>query len=372
MNKYIWELPQWDHFSWNEAELLPLVSTARLKQGQLIQKIKALATEELDRAEAKIFEEETLKTAQIEGETYNPQSVRSSIYRRLGLDYAGLPHTERHVDGLVEILFDATLHYDLPLTHKRLFGWHAALFPTGYSGLAEIKAGSYRTDSTGPMQVISGPIGKEKVHYQAPQAHLVPEEMEQFLEWWKTSKYSMEGIIRAGVAHFYFVTIHPFADGNGRIARAIADMALAQDDKLAKRYYSLSAAILSQRKAYYEVLEQSQKGTQDITSWLVWFLQCFITALDTSERLLRNIFQKSTFWDKYRNIEINAKQRKVLNLLLDAGQEGFEGGLTTRKYRGITKVSRATAARDISDLLQKGLIKQNEGQGRNVNYDINW
>lgn len=372
MTKYIWQTSNWSIFTWDEAILLPLISKARLKQGQLIQKVRALNPEELITAHARIYEEETLKTAQIEGNVYNPQSVKPSINKRLGIDYAGLPQAERRIDGLVEVLFDATTNYNLPLTKKRLIGWHAALFPTGYSGTLKIHVGSYRNDSTGPMQVVSGPMGKERILYQAPPAHDVPNEMEAFLHWWQKSEHTIEGIIRAGLAHFYFVTIHPFNDGNGRIARALTDMALAQDDKLTKRYYSLSAAIIKQRKNYYDMLETTQQDSSDITRWLEWFIECFIQALEASERLLKTIFEKAAYWQKHRNNEINIKQRKVLNCLLDIGRDKFEGGLTTRKYVGITKVSRATAVRDITDLLEKSMIIRNEGEGRSVNYDLSW
>jgi len=324
MNQYIWQLPKWNVFSWDEKKLLPLLVGVRSKQKQLVEKVQGLMDEGLKKAEAIIFEKETLKTAQIEGEKYDPRSVRSSIHRRLGLDYAGLPRTERHVDGLVNVLFDATLEHDKLLTKKRLFSWHAALFPTGYSGLTKIRVGEFRTDTGGPMQVVSGPAGKEKIHYQAPEAVKVPKEMATFLDWWKKSKGTLDGILRAGVAHFYFVTIHPFDDGNGRIGRALTDMALAQDDKLSKRYYSLSNEIVSQKKQYYDILEQSQKGDIDITNWLIWFVRCFSDALDTSDSLLKDIFFKTEFWAKHDSKEINSRQKKVMNRLLDAGKEvGF-------------------------------------------------
>ncbi len=369
MHRYIWELPNWNDFYWQEKKLLPLISAVRLKQGQLITKVKNLFEDDLKKAQAIILEEETLKTAQIEGEKYNPESVRSSIHRRLGLDYAGLPKTERHIDGLVQILLDASLEFDKPLTKKRLFSWNAALFPTGYSGLTKIDVGKFRT---GPMQVVSGPIGKEKVHYQAPKADVVSKEMAAYFNWWAGSIGNLDGIIRAGVAHFYFVTIHPFEDGNGRIARALTDMALAQDDKLSKRYYSLSNEIINRRKAYYDILKKSQKNGQDITNWLIWFIECFSLALDTSDTLLSDIFAKTNFWKKYSKVQVNSRQQKVVNKLLDAGIGNFEGGLTNRKYVSIANVSRRTAVREINDLLDKNILKQNEGEGRSVSYDINW
>ena len=308
MTSYIWELPNWPSFYWDEKRLLPTLSRVRLKQGQLIQKIQSLLEPDLKQAEAQVFEEETIKTAQIEGEKYNPESVRSSIHRRLGMDYAGLPRTERHIDGLVEVLFDATLNSNQPLTIKRLLSWQAALFPTGYSGLLKIKAGKFRTNTTGPMQVVSGVIGRERVHYQAPPAIRLKKEIEIFLSWWKNSEKSMDGIIRAGIAHLYFVTLHPFDDGNGRIARALTDMAMAKDDKLAKRYYSLSREILNEKKAYYQILEQSQKGNLDLTPWLVWFIDCFSQSLNDSDKLLKNIFVKTA----YCHVQVISVVREII------------------------------------------------------------
>lgn len=372
MTKYIWQYPNWQEFSWDEKKLLPLVAQARLKQGKLIRKMQNLMKADFKKAEAIIFEQETLKTAQIEGERYNPESVRSSIHRRLGLDYAGLPRTERHIDGLVAVLFDATLKHDQPLTGDRLFSWQAALFPTGFSGLTKIETGKYRADAQGPMQVVSGPIGKEKVHFQAPPASRVPEEMAAYFNWWRESQAAVDGILRAGIAHFYFVTLHPFADGNGRLARVLTDMALAQDDQLARRYYSLSSEIVKRRKQYYEVLEAAQKGGRSITDWLVWFIACFSDALDSAETLLKDVFLKTEFWRRFRSVAINSRQKKVLNRLLDAGRDKFMGGLTTRKYIGIAGASRRTAIREIQNLLSSGMLRQNKGKGRSVSYDIEW
>ncbi|MBU1085852.1 MAG: Fic family protein [Candidatus Beckwithbacteria bacterium] len=366
MKQYIWQQHSWPTFSWSKEELLPILSKVRLKQGKLIQKITSLLNEDLRQVEGIIFEAETTKTAQIEGEKYSIKSIKSSIHRRLGLSYVGLPPTQRHVDGLVKILFDATLNHDKPLNTSRLLSWQAALFPTGYSGLTKIKAGKFRTDETGPMQVISGAIGKEKVHYQAPEATTILKEIELFLNWWQESKHTTDGIIRAGIAHFYFITLHPFDDGNGRIARALTDMALSQDDKLAKRYYSLSNEIINQKQKYYQILEQSQKGNLDITDWLIWFIKCFSSALDTSEDLLINIFQKTKFWNQHSHQEINSRQRKVLNKLLESGKNN----LTTRKYINIAKLSRATAIREINNLVDKKILHKNQGKGRNVSYKI--
>jgi Fic family protein len=372
MTQYIWQKPNWHAFSWDEKICLALISQARLKQGKLIQKVQALIDDDAQLAEAIVFEQEALTTAQIEGEKYNPKSVRSSVYRRLGLDYAGLPETDRHIDGLVEVLFDAVINFSQPLNKKRLFGWHAALFPTGYSGLSKIQVGKYRTDHEGPMQVVSGPIGKRKIHFQAPPAKKLLKEMTKFFNWWSESEGSMDGIIRAGIAHFYFVTLHPFEDGNGRLARALTDMALAQDDKLTRRYYSLSNEIVSQKKNYYSTLEQSQRGANDITNWLVWFINCFTSAIDNSETLLVNIFSKAEFWQKNQKINISSRQKKVMNKLLDVGKGQFQGGLTTRKYMSLTKVSRRTAVREMQDLVDKKLLTQNKSKGRNVSYEVKW
>lgn len=371
MTTYIWKHQQWPRFTYDEAALLAAISAARLKQGQLIQKVQSLLEPDLRQAEAKVFEEETLKTARIEGEMYDPRSVRSSINRRLGLDYAGLPRTERHIDGLVEVLFDATLNFKQPLSKQRLFGWQAALFPTGYSGYNKIKAGKLRNDANGPMQVVSGPLGRETVHYEAPPADRLKQEINKYIDWWNKGE-DLDGIIRAGVAHFYFVSIHPFEDGNGRVARALTDMALAQDDKLARRYYSLSSEILKERKDYYRILELSQKRDLNITEWLEWFVNCFDRSLDASEDLLTNIFTKAEFWQRFQMAQINSRQRKVINVLLDAGKDNFEGGLTTRKYVGLTKVSRATAGREILDLLEKKMLTKNQASGRSASYDLNW
>jgi len=372
MTDYIWELENWPKFKWDETVLLPSLSTARLRQGKLIQKILGLLELDSKQAEACIFEEEALKTTQIEGEKYNPELVRSSIHRRLGLDYAGLPQTERHIDGLIEVLFDATRHFDEILTIQRLYGWQASLFPTGYSGLQKIAAGKFRNDIDGPMEVVSGSIGRERVHYQAPPANKVLHEIKLFLSWWNNQSLSSDGIIRAGIAHLYFVTIHPFDDGNGRIARALTDMAIAQDDKLNKRYYSLSTEILRDKQTYYKILEESQKGDLDITKWLTWFIDCFSAALINSEKLLENIFNKADFWRIHQMIEMNARQKKVINKMLDVGEDNFVGGLTTKKYMGMTGMSRITSIREINDLLLKNILIQNEGKGRNVNYSIKW
>lgn len=370
-NKYIWQQDSWPNFEWNESILLPIISQARLKQGRLTQQLLDIVGPEQKKAEAIIFEKEAITTVAIEGEKYDPKSVRSSINRRLGLDYAGLPKTQRHIDGLVEIIFDATQNYNQPLSKSRICSWHAALFPTSYSGLNKIRAGKYRNDENGPMQVTSDPIGKEKIHYQAPLHNMLDKEMSQFYKWWKKSE-KIDGIIRAGIAHLYFITIHPFDDGNGRIARVITDMALAQDDKSGIRYYSMSSEITKQKQKYYQILESSQKSNLDITEWLQWFINIYSEALNNSKQLLSNIIHKSIFWKKYNQKQLNNRQKKVLNKILDLGKDNFEGGLTTRKYINITKTSRRTAIRDIQDLLEQKLITKNPGSGRSASYDLAW
>lgn len=374
MTKYIWQKPNWTDFTWDEKLLLPILSQIKLTQGQLVQKLSSLLSEDLIKSQAIILEQETLHTAAIEGEKYNPESIRSSIHKRLHLQTAGLPHaTDRHIDGLIDVIIDATSHPNQSLTPQRLYAWHASLFPTGYTRLQKIRAGKLRNDASGPMQVVSGSIGHEKIHFEALPALQLTTEMQQFLSWWKKSHQGVNGIIRAGIAHLYFVTLHPFDDGNGRLARVITDMALAQDDLFPHRYYSMSQAIVTSKKQYYAILEKTQRGNSDITPWLVWFMQCLLTALITSDKLLHDIFTKTTFWQKFHTTSINERQRKIINKILDGGQNNFTGGLTTRKYININHgISRRTAIREIQDLLTKKLLTQNPGQGRNTSYDLCW
>lgn len=299
--------------------------------------------------------------------------MRSSVARRLGLPSAGLPEiNEPLADAVVEILLDATQNHESRLTAERLFGWQAALFPTGYSGIHRIQVAAWRDDRKGPMQVVSGPMGREKVHYQAPPANRLKDEMKRFFRWWEKGRKEMDGILRAGAAHLWFVAVHPFDDGNGRIARAITDMALAQDENLATRCYSLSSQIMAERDAYYEVLERINKQDNDITQWLKWFLACMSRAILSSNRLLANVMQKARFWKRHAQTALNDRQRKALNRLLDAGPGGFEGGLTNRKYAGMAHVSRATAQRELADLVKKGILLKNPGGGRSISYDLGW
>jgi len=369
MTQYIWERPDWTKFRWKNERILVELGECRLLQGKLLSKVAGLGLTLDSHAQVEILTEETLKTALIEGESLNMQAVRSSVARKLGLPSAGLP-VNRYVDGLVSVLLDATKNHDEPLTQKRLFGWHAALFPTGYSGMHRIRVGRWRGDKT--MRVVSGPVGRETVHFEAPPSDLIPAEIGCFLEWWKQSRGRVEGILRAAIAHFWFVTIHPFEDGDGRIARALTDMALSQDDRQSIRYYSLSSQIMVERDAYYHILERCQKGKGDITEWLVWFLGCFCRAIVHSEEILSDVLGKAAFWKVHAQDPLNDRQRKIINRMLDAGKGGFEGGLTTRKYVSLARVSRATAFREMDLLVKLGILKENPGRGRSTSYDLNW
>ena len=388
--KYLWQDKNWPQLTWKSDPLLALIGKARLRQGKLLMKVSRLGFKLGREARADILTEEAVKTSAIEGEHLNWETVRSSVARHLGLPAAGLPVRDRSVDGLVEVLLDATQNYNKTLTAERLKRWQAALFPTGQSGLMRIRTGKWRGPEPA-MQVVSGALGRKRVHYEAPPGKRVEKEMRQFLSWWRTSLGGEEGLLRSGLAHFYFVTIHPFEDGNGRIARALTDMALAQDEKLTTRYYSLSSQIMEERNDYYHVLEECQKGNVDVTEWLKWYLACFSRAVEKAEGLVADVLAKAEFWQRHSPTGINERQRKVVNRLLDAGRGGFQGGLTTRKYVSMARVSRATAFREISDLLEKGLLRQNPAKtgtsssrerggikgfrpakGRSASYDLNW
>ncbi|MEI6438510.1 MAG: Fic family protein [Candidatus Omnitrophota bacterium] len=368
--KYIWQNKNWTKFSWDSGRLLSLLGKARKVQGRVLSRVKSLAVTLTSEAQAEILIEEAVKTSAIEGEVLNRDSVRSSVDRHLGLSHAGLSKAERHIDGLVEILLDATRHYDQPLKAQRLKAWQAALFPTGYSGLFKVRAGQWRS---GDVQVVSGPVGREKVHFQAPPASAIDEEIRGFLHWWEKDSADVEGFLRAGIAHFWFVTIHPFDDGNGRVTRALTDMALAQDELLPMRFYSLSSQIMEERNGYYDVLEKSSKGSGDISLWLEWFLGCLTRAMERSEVTIARVLAKAEFWQIHSQTGMNERQRKIVNRLLDAGEGRFQGGLTTRKYVSLAKTSRATAFREIADLVDKKvLVRRAEGQGRSVSYELNW
>ena len=370
-SKYIWQNKNWTNFTWDSGRLLPLLGKARQIQGKILARVKTLGFRLTSEAQAEILTEETVKTSAIEGEILNRDSVRSSVARHLGLseEHRTMP-AGRQVDGLVEVLLDATQNYDKPLTAKRLKSWQAALFPTGYSGLHKIRAGQWRA---GDVQVVSGPVGRERVHFQAPPEGRLDDEIKNFLVWWEKSLKTQEGFLRAGIAHFWFVTIHPFEDGNGRLTRALTDMTLAQDEEMRIRFYSFSSQIMEERNAYYDVLEKCSHNGRDITKWLEWFLGCLIRAMEKSETIIAKILAKMEFWQTRSQTTMNERQRKVVNRLLDSGEGQFQGGLTTRKYVSMTKASRATAFREISDLVEKKvLIQKSQSKGRSVSYDLKW
>lgn len=367
MTRYIWQDPDWPNFRWDANTLLEPLGACRLAQGQLLSRVASLGLQLASQSHAEILVEETVKTSAIEGETLDVRSVRSSVARRLGLPSAGLP-VDRRVDDLVAVLLDATQNFAAPLTPERLCGWQAALFPSGYSGLHRIKVGGWR-DSSEPMRVVSGAIGRERVHFEAPPADRLADEMQWFLEWFSAESTTMEGILRAAVTHLWFVTIHPFDDGNGRIARALTDMALAQDDRQPARYFSLSTLIMANRNGYYDILETTQKGNCDITDWLTWFLDCYARSIRRSEELLDGVFLRAEFWQRHAQVTFSDRQRKVVNRLLEAGSDGFEGGMTTRKYAALTGASRATAFRELDQMYEAGILLRT-GQGRSVRYDL--
>jgi Fic family protein len=367
MTEYIWQQDEWPHFTWNTDTLLSPLGECRLQQGKLLSKLETLGLNLDPQAQAAILVEETLNTAAIENEQLDVRSVRSSVARRLGLPSAGMP-VDRRIDDLVSVLLDATQYFDQPLTRERLWGWQAALFPSGYSGMHMIKVGGWR-ESNEPMRVISGPIGREKIHYEAPPTTVLDREMGLFLAWFADSRGKLEGIVRAGLAHLWFVTIHPFDDGNGRLARAITDLAMAQDDRQQARYYSLSGQIMADRESYYDILERTQQGTCDVTDWLVWFLKCFSRAIGRSEEVMSGAWSKANFWQQHDQFKLSERQKKVVNRLLDAGPEGFEGGMTTQKYASMTHCSRATAFRELDQLFEMGVF-QRVGQGRAVRYQL--
>ena len=370
MPRYIWQHSDWPNFRWRDDRLLTLLADCRLNQGKLLSGTASLSGEHRTQARADILVEEAVQTAAIEGEVMERASVKSSVARRLDLPTAGLLTVNRHADGLVEVLLDGTTNHDRPLTATRIKGWQAALFPTGYSGLHRIRAGAWRGNDS--MRVVSGPVGRETVHFEAPPGDRVAREMQSFLRWWSARRGEVEGLLRAGVAHLWFVTIHPFEDGNGRIARALTDMALSQDEGLPSRFYSLSAQIMAEREVYYGALERSQRGGCDVTDWLEWFLGCFGRAIERSRELLGLVLLKARFWQKHAQTSINDRQRKVVNRMLDAGPGMFQGGLTTRKYISMAKVSRATAYREISGLVRRRMLRPNPGKGRSVSYDLVW
>ena len=365
MADYIHQLPGWPRIHWNEETLAALLGAVRHKQGHLLGRMESLGFSLQKNAELETLTLDVLKSSEIEGEKLNAEQVRSSIARRLGMDIAGAVQADRHVEGVVEMMLDATQNFCQPLTKERLFAWHSALFPTGHSGMRKITVGTWRNDADGPMQVVSGPTGKEKVHFEAPAAALVEREMSQFIAW-ANNDDSTDLVLRSAMAHLWFVTIHPFDDGNGRIARAIADLFLARSENSPQRFYSMSAQIRQERKAYYDILEKTQKGTLDITPWMEWFLECLGRSVDGTETTLAAVLQKARFWEKHAAATINERQRLILNKLLD----GFEGKLTTMKWAKMTKCSHDTALRDIQRLIDLGILVKDAGGGRSTSYSL--
>lgn len=365
MKRFIYQLDHWPDFIWNNDVIVNALSTARNMQGRLLGKMESLGFDLRNEAQLDIFTLDVLKSSEIEEEYLNPAQVRSSIARKLGIEIAGSVESDRHVDGVEQMMLDATQSCFQTLTHERLFDWHAALFLTGRSGMYKITVSDWRKDTTGPMQVVSGAMGREKVHFQAPDSSLVENEMKQFLEWFN-DKSKTDLVLKAAIAHLWFVTIHPFEDGNGRIARALTDMLLTQSDGSNQRFYSMSAQIRLERKEYYDILEKTQKGNLDITPWISWFLNCLINALKSTELSLKKPLFKARFWSIHADTPVNDRQKKLLKKLLD----GFEGKLTSSKWAKIAKCSRDTAIRDINDLIDKKMLQKEAAGGRSTSYAL--
>lgn len=361
--KYIWQSNDWPNWHYDLAALAwPLAEVSRA-QGLLMGRLADVGMVLRDQASLAALTDDVVKTSEIEGEQLNVESVRSSIARRLGVDIGTLAPIDRHVEGVVEMVLDATANCQTPVTRERLFGWHAALFPTGYSGLSRIKIGGWRDDASGPMQVVSGPIGRQQVHFEAPPAERLEAEISRFLDWFNGAS-DEPLLIKAGLGHLWFVTLHPFDDGNGRIARAIGDLLLARADGSPQRFYSLSAQIQRERKAYYDILERTQKGTMDVTEWLAWFLDTLHRAVDQAQHILDAVLTKARFWQRWATTPLNERQLKVLNKLLD----GFEGKLTSSRWAAIANCSPDTALRDINDLLARGVLRKSDAGGRSTSY----
>lgn len=365
MNFYIHQRPNWPNFTWDDELLLKLLGSVRHLQGKIVGKMEAVGFDVRNEASLDTLTLDILKTSEIEGEILDPEQVRSSLAKRLGLDIGGLISTDRNVDGVVDMLLDATQQAAQPLTEDRLFAWHSSLFPAGRSGLHKLLVGQWRKDSKGPMQVVSGSIGKENIHFEAPPAERVAAEMSTFLDWFN-KELSLDPVIKAGIAHLWFITIHPFEDGNGRIARALTDLLLTRGDGMSQRFYSMSTQIRVERKGYYKILEKSQQGLLDISAWLEWFLTCLLNALLNAEFTLQKVLVKHQFWLAHKGTTMNQRQIKTLNKLLD----GFAGKLTTVKWAKINKCSRDTALRDLQDLINKGLIEKEAGGGRSSSYEL--
>jgi len=362
---YIHQRDDWPRFHWDQDGLANQLAAVRHRQGRLIGRMEVLGLRLREEAVFNTLTQDVLKSSEIEGELLDIEQVRSSLARRLGLDIGALTAADRDVEGVVEMMLDATQKYQDPLTEERLFGWHAALFPTGRSGMRKIRVGAWRDDSSGPMQVVSGPIGKERVHYQAPPADRLPAEMSPFLAWFNETT-PIDPVLKASLSHLWFVTIHPFDDGNGRIARAIADLALARSEQSSNRFYSMSAQIRLERNDYYDILERTQKGTLEVTPWMQWFLGCLDRAFDGANATLASVLRKARFWEAHAEESFNDRQRKVVNRLLD----GFEGKLTSSKWAKLAKCSQDTAHRDIVDLVDRGILAKDAAGGRSTSYSL--
>jgi Fic family protein len=364
--KYIWQAKDWPNWRFDLAALAERMAGVSRSQGLLLGRLADIGMTLRDQASLVALTEDVVKTSEIEGETLNVESVRSSIARRLGVDIGALAPVDRHVEGVVEMVLDATINCYASVSRERLFGWHAALFPTRYSGLSKINVGAWRDDASGPMQVVSGPIGRQRVHFEAPPAERLETETSQFLDWVNgASKESP--LIKAGLGHLWLVTLHPFDDGNGRIARAVGDLLLARADRSPQRFYSLSAQIQRERKAYYDILERTQKRSMDVTEWLAWYLDALHRAVDQAQFTLDAVLTKARFWQRWATMPLNERQAKLLNKLLD----GFEGKLTSSKWAAIAKCSPDTALRDINDLLTRGVLRKTEAGGRSTSYELN-
>ncbi len=360
IDRFIHGLPEWPRFHWNRERLAKPLAAVRLQQGRLVGRMEGLGCHLQEDAVLQTLTSDVLKTSEIEGETLDAKQVRSSIARRLGMDIGALKPAGRNVDGVVDMMLDATRNYLQPLTADRLFDWHAALFPTGRSGMVRIKAGAWRDDASGPMQVVSGPIGRERVHFEAPAASRIEKEMAAFLDWFNDEAHTDDPVLKAGLAHLWFVTIHPFADGNGRMARAIADMQLSRSEGSPQRFYSMSAQIRQERKAYYGILERTD--SMDVTPWMEWFLGCLGRAIEGAQATLAAVLSKARVWESLAGIPLNQRQRLMINRLLD----GFRGKLSTVKWAKLTKCSHDTALRDIQDLVARGVLVRNPGGGRST------
>ena len=365
IEKYIYQQDDWPNFKWDFEKLTPLLAQVRHLQGKLIGKMESLGFDLRSEANLETLTLEAFKSNEIEGEILNSEQIRSSLARRLGMDISGLVASDRNVDGVVDMMLDATIHYQQSLSEDRLFGWQSALFPTGRSGMSKIIVGSFRDDTNGPMLVVSGAIGRARVHFEAPAAIQLKKEIAAFIRWFNNEN-DLDSVLKAGLAHFWFVTIHPFDDGNGRIARTITDMLLARSDGVSQRFYSMSAQIRKERKQYYDVLEKSQKGSLNITDWLEWFLNCLYNTLNASEKILERVLIKHQFWNKNATAVLNSRQVLMLNKLLD----GFTGKMTSSKWAKITKCSADTALRDIQDLIKKQVLKKDLAGGRSTNYEL--